>query len=422
MCIRGGQKNVKSSRQSDVVVLPAVKRPLLLHPFVIFSGVWISVCLLYSLHLSLWLQYTTREAWHTSLIIWLPFVVVLVICGTFRVIASLAHLPAKLNWNLDLNLLERRLRVWFRIWFAISIIEIIVSGGIPLLWAFQGSSKTYTDFGIPSLHGLVNSLLVSIALCRFFLYLVTKKRRHLAVPIFVLAWSVLVITRQLMLSSLLEFCVLFIQLRSVRAKTVIGVPAGLLVSILLFGVIGDVRQGSSDAFRTLAQPTSAYPDWLPSGLLWGYIYITTPINNLMLTMETAAPVNSLLFPNTSATLFPSVLRPMIYGRAIEDAESGQLVTDAFNVSTAYVGPYQDYGLLGMTLFSGFAAFICYFLWIRRDIKYVLMYAVVAQCLVLTLFFNLFLSLPVIAQLIWLSYFFMPAGRFDLMTAQQSGLA
>jgi oligosaccharide repeat unit polymerase len=404
---------MKIRQHLDVAISLSVKRPLFLHPFIIFSAVWLSVSFLYSLHLSSLLRYTTREAFTTALLIWAPFVAVLFICGALHVVTTLGYSPAKPKWKLDCELLERRLRVWFKIWLAISVIEIIVSGGIPLLWALQGSSKTYVDFGIPSLHGLVNSLLVAVALCQFFLFLVTKKRRHLVLPVFVLVWSVLVITRQLMLSSLLEFCVVFLRLRPVRARTIVAVPAVLLLFILLFGVIGDVRQGSSDAFRTLAQPTSAYPDWLPSGLLWGYIYITTPINNLMFTMQTVAPANNVLFPNTSSTLFPSVLRTMIYGSALGDAESGQLVTDAFNVSTAYVGPYQDYGLLGMALFSGLVAFMCYFLWIRSDIKHILMYAVVAQCLILTLFFNLFFALPVIAQLIWLSYFFMPAIRFGV---------
>jgi hypothetical protein len=81
------------------------------------------------------------------------------------------------------------------------------------------------------------------------------------------------------------------------------------------------------------------------------LYIATPINNLMYTMHIGQPVNNFLFPNTASTLFPSVLRSAIYGDGIGEAASGELVVSAFNVSTAYVGPYQDLGLAGMALLS-----------------------------------------------------------------------
>jgi hypothetical protein len=158
----------------------------------------------------------------------------------------------------------------------------------------------------------------------------------------------------------------------------------------LFGFVGDYRSGSSDLIRKWAQPTDNYPDWLPSGMLWGYIYGATPINNLLRTVDVSPPLNNLLFPNTAATLFPSVLRAMIYGEQLGETESGQLVDSTFNVSTAYVGPYQDFGFIGVAIYSMLTAFLC--------LQF-------CQCLILSLFWNQFLALPVITQVFWLGFFF-----------------
>jgi len=188
-------------------------------------------------------------------------------------------------------------------------------------------------------------------------------------------------------------------------STVFRLFAGFVGVILLFGIVGDYRSGSSDLIRKWAQPTDNYPEWLPSGLLWGYIYAATPINNLLYTVEISPPLNNLLFPNTAATLFPSVLRGVIYGDQLGEAESGQLVDATFNVSTAYVGPYQDFGFIGIAMYSMLTAFLCLQFWYRNDLKSVLIYVVFCQCLILGLFWNQFLALPIITQIFWLEFFF-----------------
>jgi oligosaccharide repeat unit polymerase len=381
-------------------------RTVLLHPIAVFSAVWLSVVLLYSLHLSRLLLYSTSEVLSATSYIWVPFVTIVVLYSAFHHMNRLAYRPEATKQCIDFELLERRLTLWFRIWLVVSAAEIVISGGIPIIWLVRGSAKTYVDFGIPSLHGLVNSLLVSIAVCRVALYFLTGKWRHLKIPAFVLAWSVLVVTRQLMLVSLLEYVVVFLSVKKIGLKTVARVVVGFVTLIFVFGILGDMRSGS-EAFRLVAQPTDRYPDWLPSGVLWVYIYVTTPINNLIYTMHSVQPESNFLFPNTAATLFPSVIRSIIYGSQVGQAESGNLVTQAFNVSTAYVGPYQDYGIVGMILFSLLAGFACQFFWYRSGLRDILIFSVLTQCTVLTLFFNLFLALPVITQVFWLGYFFMP---------------
>lgn len=379
--------------------------PVILHPLVIFSVVWLGVISLYSLHLSKLLLYSTYETSRIVLSIWAPFALAVLVYVPVREVLA-AKYPLRHSIEaVNLLILDRRLVIAFRVWIAITIVEIVISGGIPIVWLALGSSKTYQDFGVPSLHGLVNSLLLTISLCRFALFLLTSDRRHLRVPAFILLWSILVVTRNMMLVALIQFLILFIRIRPIRIRTVFSVVASLASFVLLFGIIGDYRSGSSDLIRQWAQPTDTYPEWLPSGLLWAYIYASTPINNLVYTVNVATPLDDITFPNTASLLFPSVLRTMIYGDKLGDAESGQLVDATFNVSTAYIGPYQDFGIAGIMLFSVATSFACLHFWYHNDLKSVLIYAVLGQCLVLSLFWNQFFALPILAQVFWLQIFF-----------------
>jgi oligosaccharide repeat unit polymerase len=367
--------------------------------------VWLGVISLYSLHLSKILLYSTAETSRVVLAIWAPFALAVLAYIPIRK-RLLAKYPLRRSIEpVSLLRLERQLTIAFRVWIAISMVEIVVSGGIPIVWLALGSAKTYVDFGIPSLHGMVNSLLLTISLCRFALFLLTAERRHLRVPAFILLWSILVVTRNLMLVSLIQFLVLFVRIRPIRIRTFFRVAGAIVSFVLLFGIIGDYRSGSSDLIRTWAQPADNYPDWLPSGLLWAYIYASTPINNLVYTSHIAAPVDSIFFPNTVSLLFPSVLRVILYGDQLGDTESGQLVDSTFNVSTAYIGPYQDFGFAGIMVFSVVISFACLRFWYRNDLKSVFMYTVLCQSLILSLFWNQFFSLPIITQFFWLAVFF-----------------
>jgi len=393
-----------------------LNRSLLLNPVVIASIVWISVVSLYSMHLSKILVYSTEDVVRASLWIWIPVAtVVILFCALRRMAPSLQNGSGR--WQPNLSLIERRLRLWFGVWLTAAIFETIVSKGVPLLWLFQNTDKNYDSYGVTSVHGIVKSLFIAIALCRFSLWVLTGERRHLRMPAFALAWALILVDRSMFLVCVIEYVVVFLRFRNVRFGTLLKIAMGGIVFIFGFGVIGDLRlQGSSDMFRTLAQPTDNYPTWLPSGLLWAYIYATTPINNLVHTIHLTAPLHSWLFPNTLALLFPTAIRQLIYGSEWWTPLEGQLVNNAFNAATAYIGPYQDYGYLGVVLFSCVIAFVCQKYWFSKNLKGTLKFAVVTQCLVLTLFYNHLFALPIIFQVVWFEIFFSRPLRLGVIAS------
>jgi oligosaccharide repeat unit polymerase len=384
-------------------------RSLLFHPLNLFVGVWGVTVFLYSLHFSDLLVFNTPRVLELTLWIVVPYVATVI---AFQIFCAFApkRLAARRNQQpIDLHGLDRRLVHWFFFWMVCTAVEIAVSGGVPILWLFQDSSKTYMDFGIPSVHGFLNSLLLAIGICQFGLFALDGKRHHLWIPGGIILWSVLAVTRNMMIVSLVQVAVVWGVLRGVRKRFLFHGTVILVGLVLLFGYMGDVRSGA-DSFRALAMPTAEYPEWLPSGILWIYIYLTTPIGNLVNTAAIVTPQYHLFFPNTTALLFPTVLRHIVYGEAsLADAMSGELVTDAFNVSTAYLGPYQDYGRLGIAVFSVLLALTASYYWRKRTFGDSLIYGVIAQCLVLSIFFNHLFYLPVISQVGWLMLFFKRKG-------------
>lgn len=376
-------------------------RPWFLNPGVLFYGSWLGVWALYSLRLSRLLLFGAKTLQKVELPIlagFLPLFVFTYLLPHRATSAISAESP------MAFRILDQRLRKWFIVWVVSTIIEIIVSGGVPLLWTLRGSSKTYFDFGIPTMHGILNALIFTISIIRFAMGLKVGRKKDLLFPLILVAWATIVEARQLIMVLALECACLFLMYRRLRLKRFLGGISAVLLLIVLFGISGDIRSGG-EAFQVLAQPTDRYPTWLPSGFLWAYIYMTTPLNNLVNTWVNTQPIYDLTMPNTTAQLIPTAVRKLLGQKEDNSSWKGDLVAEAFNVSTAYVGPYQDMGVWGVLSFSGLASLLAGLFWQKRGMHNDLIFAVFAQCVFLSIFFNHFFYLPIIAQIAWVYLFF-----------------
>jgi oligosaccharide repeat unit polymerase len=396
-----------------------LRAPLILSPSFLALATWVLVGFLYSLHLSSLLLFSTQEVIEVIFFIVAP---ILAIALVYKVLYSVNAVPMSRTVIVNsppIALIEARVSQCLRIWIVCAVLETIISGGVPLGWLLVGSAKTNFDYGVSSVHGMVNALLLALAVTSFALFLYTGKRRHLWLPVFALVWSIVLVSRGTLFVLVAECVVVFLRLRSVRGSSFIKLFAIGAVLLLFFGYVGDIRSGA-EAFKNLAQPTPDFPDWAPSGLLWAYIYITTPINNLLYTMHTIRPTYNLLLPNTAATLFPTVIRNIIYGKQGADAAiTGSLVTEALNVSTAYIGPFQDLGRWGLVGFSLISTSLCEFFWRRNGFRNILYFSVFTQALMLSLFYNLLFSLPILGQLLWF-YYFTNSKKKNVLLEHQHG--
>jgi oligosaccharide repeat unit polymerase len=365
---------------------------LVLHPLFIMTITWSIVLLLYQ---SKWSQLLTIDLMSGDIFFYILIIVFTYIAILFVIFPK--RTVSKSQYLSD-NLLAKTVKLYFIFWCLCSFVEIIYSGGLPLIWSMTGSAKTYFDFGIPSIHGFMNSLISTVTLVSYYLYLSTKLKRYLYLSLIVFVWSIIVISRQLFVVNLLQLLILYSCINRLNLFAIIKYIFIAMILVLGFGYIGDMRSGAKN-FISVAQPSDSFPEWLPSGFLWVYMYLVTPLLNLLNTFMSTKGYESFYFANTLSSLFPSIIRNVIYPDMAK--EKGDVITKAFNVSTAFIDPYKDMGYIGIILFTIIIAVVINMYWYKTDKISVFIYCVLLQCLVLTVFYNHFLSLPVITQIIWL---------------------
>lgn len=144
------------------------------------------------MHLSRLLTFSTMDV--TGVVSWiiLPFL------GVWILAASMWHLSPKMAPRYGrfdvtdpsaLEVIENRVDRWFRFWLVLTLIEIIFSGGVPLIWLLRGAAKNYTKFGLPFVHVFAGSLLGILATTKVGLYLLHGNRRRLIIPAFSILWG-----------------------------------------------------------------------------------------------------------------------------------------------------------------------------------------------------------------------------------------
>lgn len=379
------------------------------HPLVLFLGAWLAAYLLFSLHLSEWLNFPQTEVTRTVAWICVPFALASVFFSLFYSLSPKLRSPSRKDVD-DPDYLvrvERSMDRWFYCWIALTVVDVAFSGGLPIIWLLTGSSKAYTDFGLPVIRLFSGTLLAALAIGKFGLYLVYGNRRRLLIPAFQVIWGIILISRGLIMNALIQAAILWLCLRGVNLKRMLrGFMASVLV-VLMFGYMGDIRSGAS-AFRDLARPTNNYPEWLPSGVLWFYIYITSPIANLVHTTEMSKPAYDPLFSRTILFMFPTPIRYAIYGKQFSEDQqaAGDLVTPSLTVSSAYVGPYLDYGFWGIGCYSALLGVISAYCWRRQStFRDKLRYVIIGECLLFSVFWNFLFYTPLLAQFVWIYIIF-----------------
>ena len=280
------------------------------------------------------------------------------------------------------------------IWSIGSVVEIIVSGGLPIWWIYTSSGKTYEDFGIPSIHGFMNAIYLFLTLTAFMIAWREKSPRYMIQFLFFFTWSVLVVSRALMTIVLLQSFTFFLIKSSARWQVkgaIFTVLSGAF--IFIFGLLGDTR---AEAFSILQSAELSDIDPRYSFLVWIYCYLTSPIANLALNMSVHSA--SLKFVPTTflLPLLPSALQRWMGFETGFYSFSGYLAHDAFNVGTGFIQIYIDWGYFGVFLFDFILGFFGQIIWNNyRLTARAEMLSLFIPCVILTVFSNQFNQLPVL---------------------------
>ena len=180
----------------------------------------------------------------------------------------------------DFIVSERIVLILFAIWCACEIFEVIWCGGMPVFWKLSNIAKDYKDFGIPTLHGLLNSFGLVIISLSTLVFLHEKERktklRLATVIVACILFYLLIITRQVIASGIIQMAAIYLLVTDRHAKNpkkIIGkILVGLILGVIGFGVIGNFRTGFTGFLAVSRIKTSLPP--IVVGIFWVYMYLT----------------------------------------------------------------------------------------------------------------------------------------------------
>lgn len=293
--------------------------------------------------------------------------------------------------------------------FAIAISEILIEGSLPLITLLRTGIDTHLSWGIPSIHGFVLGFGAFVATA---CYLVQKTRPQIwcwPVIIGVFVYFFAVMTRKMIMVTAIQIFLTYIFLFPKRAIKVI--PLSVLI-VFLFGAIGDLRHGGSEFIRSLVSSREEWVADVPSVLLWFYIYLVTPINNLINGYVNFSGSSEETIFSSFAGLIPSVLRSAFDWRhPPQDSFSYYWqVSVHFNVSTAYIYPVLSGGLWGLIVYNSFIGvsmgFVHRFFFGLGGLISVI---ILAQCVILSIFSSNYTNLNNVFQIAYVAalYFRFP---------------
>jgi oligosaccharide repeat unit polymerase len=374
----------------------------LLNPAFMYAATWVFVLFIYSFRLSYLLDPIE------------PATVVLVLGTSVSFIAGwmLESLPyrgrlAAATINLDalgpvINSprVGRRLKAIWIIFCLGILFEIAFFGGVPFLSLIGIGSLAYGDFGIPGFHGVLNALFYTGCIVTFARVLLGSSKRARLLTITSIAYPLLVVSRQVLISVLVQYLFIYFSIRRPSPRILVRTGILIIATLLVFGYVGDARSGR-DAIIYIAAPTFDYPDWLPSAFIWVYIYLASPLNNVNHNIDIAPNY----FPlETAGTFIPSFARDDFLA-TFGATQQWDLVTTELNVSSLLQSFLTDFGVGGAIAFTLLCGVV--FSWLRRraatSAAAFFMVIVVLHGLALSFFTNLLFHLVFVFEMVALGW-------------------
>ena len=362
-----------------------LKYKQILSPTLIFNTIWFITLLLYEFKLSYLQQDLSNR---TILIFYICVFSYNIVIFLLKKInykpSNILFVKSKISFCL-----KNKLKLAKLIAIIIFLIEVVYSGGVPLIWKLLGINRTYFDFGIPSLNGAFYGLIILLGA-----YSLSQKSWD---KYLYLSMGLLMLSRQVIISIILEGLLFGFITKKVKIS-VQKVVLILTCLFLAFTVLGNLRSGSNEmnkVFKAKEEYTN-----IPTSIKWAYSYMTFSVSNFNnLVSMTGGNVNH------GVTIIEDLL-PNIILKKIEikkNFSSNYLVSLNYTVSTYLPSLYLDFGIIGIVIFNVLIAFFGYRLYfkIKKNDSVsnndAMCYSIYVHNIVFLFFNNMFLYLPIIVQ-------------------------
>jgi oligosaccharide repeat unit polymerase len=391
---------------------------ILIHPVVLYSAVWLGGLLLVWTGWAYFMTPVSRKfaALVTANIGVSILAYFLARSVTIRRAPSGSRKPegAPRSTNLSpavLSALRRYSDVLFAVWAVGSVINVCASGGLPIVWIMRGNyDRSYADFGLPTFSGLIGACGLFASLGYFLLQRLGHTRKRWWAIALVFVYQIATLNRGAVIWMIVELIAVYLQIDRFGFRRMLGALTIILVVIVLFGHMGDIRSrrhGTLLESMGTGQAVTVFRK-LPSGFWWTYLYASVGVVNLNAAVDSPNLVPLGHFHWSVAGLFPTVVRKLIYTEtAYELRYPLEMVISAFNVFTIYGGYLADFGMIGCVVITFVLQLVAghYFVKARDgDVASILAYAICVQIIVVSLFTDSLTSWVALFQFI-LAFFF-----------------
>ncbi|WP_127792774.1 O-antigen polymerase [Agromyces sp. LHK192] len=377
-------------RRIRTLVLPGYLTAVLL--------VWGSVTLLYTLG---WSRYFTEPV--TGLI---PLIL-LVLLGTVvgfallggRLVSGRAdrsRLTAALSSGRSLAPLYRLI---FIVWAGVAAVEIVLEGVPPLFRSFMGQGSDYNDYGLPSIHGLLLAMACALALIEQAVRLNQGRQPFGPYTLVICFWLLLLIGRKHMIVIAVQLLLLLLAREVLRLSLarMMKWTAALLAVVFVFGFLGDFRSNAGIGIKEKLKYIG--PEWVPDAFVWIYSYLATPLANWQNAHVNGHEGNDLFPWRVFAGLLPTVWSGDAVDQVVPGGNYPWLLTSSFNVSTGFIVPLVDSGMVGVFLYALLLGLVsAVLLGNARGLAGGLAYLVAYQCTIMMIFNNNFGNLNTVFQI------------------------
>lgn len=305
------------------------------NPFSIYSFIFIFILLIYPLGWS-----DIQPNLTLDLVIFISTTVFL------GVILSVIYKKIFLNFDYQEIKLKNKL-VWFFV--LLGTTAEFLYGGIPIIKVLSGQYHDYFNWGVPTFHAFFLPYIISAGLISLYNFINSNNKNELLLYIFSIFFCVSIINRGAVIFLLFSSLVIYFLVRnSITFKKIIYTFFGGLLTLYLFGVIGNYRMMSSgyqgnEIILIVGQANNNfYQSGVPTEFFWSYLYLVTPLSNLQYRFNNI-PMNVDIMDTFKYHILIDFLQKRIFSK---DEFNGLLIKEEFNVSTMYGDVLQTSGIGG----------------------------------------------------------------------------
>jgi oligosaccharide repeat unit polymerase len=380
----------------------------LANPMIVYTIIWTMSFYLYSLEITTNVIGLNLDTILLVLGSVITFIIIYLISYIFKISTNNFNLYIRTTFDKFNNVtkvryFEKITKVLTIIWGIGTFLEVLQFGGVPIISVvvLGHYDLDYKAFGLPTIHGMLNAIYLTVVVSYYIHFQITRSKQSIYKVILLSLWPLLCMTRALLLWNLIEILSVYLIFHKINFKKIISLFFAVLVVVLLFGYIGDNRGEASEVRFTdnfIKEEYREVGKQMPSGFIWVYMYLTTPINNVVWNVDKLHPAYDFNF--TSSALIPSIIRDKIYVGASKYPII--LYQETFNVSSYFANLLGDFGVNGALVFVCFlqiAVTQIYFSAKTNKLGSIVAYATIFNSVMMSVFFDFFFSLVTIFQVI-----------------------